>query len=125
MTIQEIHDSIRTLESGRQILLTAKNTHDGNTKDNELHEKRIADYETAITALENYKEQSYIALQMDTITTEMMEHVCDKICRYPYEISDQEELEEKCSACKMDRYVCNICNLGKENKNESKKCEKK
>lgn len=126
MTIQEIHDSIRALESEKQILksMISKNIHDGNTKDNEIHKKRIADNETAITALENYKEQSYIAMQMNNITTEMAEYVCDHICKYPCGMK-QDELEKQCDSCLIDKFIIKICNLGEENTDESEKCEKK
>jgi len=45
---------------------------------------------------------------MDKITEEMMEHVCDKICRFPWEISDQEEMDEICAGCKTKKYVGDI-----------------
>jgi len=47
--------------------------------------------------------------KMDTITTEMMEHICDHLCRFPREMS-QEELDEHCCGCKMGQYVCDILN---------------
>lgn len=52
---------------------------------------------------------------LNEITTKMMEHVCDKLCRYSREAQDQEELEYICSECKMGRFVCDIINLGKSN----------
>ena len=45
---------------------------------------------------------------MDKITEEMMEHVCDKICRFPWEISDREEMDEICAGCKTKKYVGDI-----------------
>ena len=45
---------------------------------------------------------------MDKITEEMMEHVCDKICRFPWEISDQEEMDEICAGCKTKKCVGDI-----------------
>ncbi len=47
--------------------------------------------------------------KMDTLTTEMMEHICDNLCRFPREM-EQEELEEHCCDCKMEQYVCDILN---------------
>ena len=47
---------------------------------------------------------------MDKITEEMMEHVCDKICRFPWKISDQEEMDAICDSCEMGKHVCNILN---------------
>ena len=40
---------------------------------------------------------------MDGITTEMMEHICDNLCRYPDQLSEM-ELEDKCAECKMGRF---------------------
>jgi len=48
--------------------------------------------------------------RMDEIVESMMEHVCDKICRFPWEITDQEQLEEICADCRMARFVCDILN---------------
>lgn len=47
---------------------------------------------------------------LNKITTEMMEHICDSLCRHPREISNIEELERICSECKMDKHVCDIIN---------------
>lgn len=46
---------------------------------------------------------------MDGITTEMMEHICDNLCRHPDQLSAM-ELEDKCAECKMGRFVCDILN---------------
>ena len=46
---------------------------------------------------------------MDGITTEMMEHICDNLCKYPDQLSEM-ELEDKCAECKMGRFVCDILN---------------
>lgn len=46
---------------------------------------------------------------MDGITTEMMEHICDDLCRHPDQLSEM-ELEDKCAECKMGRFVCDILN---------------
>lgn len=47
---------------------------------------------------------------IDNITTEMMEHICDNICRYPVMGLGDVELEDICAECKMDQYVCDIIN---------------
>lgn len=52
---------------------------------------------------------------LNDITTKMMEHICDKLCRYPREAQDQEELEYICTECKMGRFVCDIINQGTSN----------
>ncbi|MFA9464070.1 MAG: hypothetical protein ACERKN_07225 [Velocimicrobium sp.] len=53
--------------------------------------------------------------KVDEITTEMIEHVCDNICKHLGNVSDtgitQDELEEICCECKMGEYVCNLLNL--------------
>lgn len=46
---------------------------------------------------------------MDGITAEMMEHICDDLCKYPDQLSEM-ELEDKCAECKMSRFVCDILN---------------
>lgn len=46
---------------------------------------------------------------MDGITTEMMEHICDDLCKYPDQLS-KKGLEDKCAECKMERFVCDILN---------------
>ena len=46
---------------------------------------------------------------MDGITTEMMEHICDNLCKHPDQLSG-ERLEDKCAECKMGRFVCDILN---------------
>lgn len=48
---------------------------------------------------------------VDKLTTEMMEHICDNICKHPCRTDiDQEGLEEICAECRMGQFVCNICN---------------
>ena len=47
---------------------------------------------------------------LNIITTEMMEHICDNLCWYPEEIKDPEELECICAECKMGKFVCDIIN---------------
>lgn len=44
------------------------------------------------------------------ITTEMMEYICDKLCRYPEMESDEESLAELCAGCRMGEFLCNILN---------------
>lgn len=46
---------------------------------------------------------------MDKITTEMAEHICDNLCRFPREMS-QEELDEHCCECELGRFICSILN---------------
>lgn len=61
---------------------------------------------------------------MDGITTEMMEHICDDLCRHPDHLSG-EVLEDKCAECKMGRFVCDILNqYNKVNDFANSQCEK-
>ncbi|WP_367569330.1 hypothetical protein [Lacrimispora sp.] len=48
--------------------------------------------------------------EMLNILTPMMEYVCDHLCRFPKEISDQEELDRICDGCQMGQYVCDTLN---------------
>ena len=51
------------------------------------------------------------AVDMDKLTTEMMEHICDNICKHPNRVGiSQEELENICAECQMGRFVCDILN---------------
>lgn len=61
---------------------------------------------------------------MDVITTEMMEHICDDLCKYPDHLSG-EALEDKCAEYKMGRFVCDILNqYNKINDFTSSQCAK-
>lgn len=44
----------------------------------------------------------------EDVAAEMMEYVCDNICRFPREIYDQEQLAEICEGCKIEQYVSKI-----------------
>lgn len=35
----------------------------------------------------------------------LAEEFCNKYCRWPYELSDQEALDARCSGCPLDRLV--------------------
>lgn len=49
--------------------------------------------------------------KMDKITSEMMEHICDNLCKNPKQLGiSEQELEEICLECKMGKYVCDILN---------------
>ena len=48
---------------------------------------------------------------MDKLTTEMMEHICDNICMHPIRVGQtQDELDDICAECKMGKFVCDILN---------------
>ena len=48
--------------------------------------------------------------EMLKIVTPMTEHVCDHLCRFPWEIERKEDLEEVCASCQMGDHICNILN---------------
>ena len=43
-------------------------------------------------------------MNIDKTTTEMAEHICDELCRYPKELNG-EELEDICAECKLGHYM--------------------
>lgn len=47
--------------------------------------------------------------KMDKLTTEFAEHICDNLCHYPH-LLNEEELEDKCLVCEMDKFICDILN---------------
>lgn len=64
-----------------------------------------------------------IGEKLNDITTEMAEHICDKICMHPGNVSNigitPDELEEICAECKLAQYIIDILNAGiTDNKNE-------
>lgn len=48
--------------------------------------------------------------KMDHITTAMLEHICNHICRFSWEASAQEEMDRICADCQMNRYLTDILN---------------
>ncbi len=48
--------------------------------------------------------------EMEKIVTPMMEHVCDHLCRFSWEIERKEDLEEVCAGCQLDKYTNDILN---------------
>lgn len=44
----------------------------------------------------------------------MMEYVCDHLCRYPNEVTDQEELDAICESCEMNKHTTDILNMVQE-----------
>ena len=48
--------------------------------------------------------------EMLKIVTPMVEHVCDHLCRFPWETERKEDLEEMCANCQMDKYTNDILN---------------
>lgn len=61
--------------------------------------------------LEQLKQpKAAVDTDMDKLTTEMMEHICDNLCKHPCNAKDQEELDDICAECKMGKFVCDILN---------------
>lgn len=42
---------------------------------------------------------------------DMAAHVCDKLCRHPREITEQEELDAVCRSCPVDAYVKRVLGM--------------
>lgn len=40
---------------------------------------------------------------MITLTDEELEYICDRICRWPHESQDEEEMEGHCKECPIGR----------------------
>ncbi len=49
---------------------------------------------------------------------DMAAHVCDKLCRHPREITEQEELDAVCKGCPVDVYVKRVLDTGAEEQGE-------
>jgi len=45
------------------------------------------------------------------ILESMMEYICESLCRYPKEVTDQEELDEICGSCEMNGHTSDILNM--------------
>lgn len=62
---------------------------------------------------EQLKEQSKPTepTDMDKITTEIMEYICDNLCKYPCTCRSEEHLQEVCDECQVEEYLTNIKGL--------------
>ena len=49
--------------------------------------------------------------EMDSLVEEMMEHVCDELCRHPRQAEGHMELEGICATCSMGEYVRGILGM--------------
>ena len=47
---------------------------------------------------------------MEKLVEEMAEFICEKLCRFPLEIDDQDDLEYHCTGCEMSDFICSIQN---------------
>ena len=48
--------------------------------------------------------------QIEKIVTPMIEHLCDHLCRFPWDAERKWRLEVICAGCKMDQYANDILN---------------
>ena len=72
--------------------------------------KKKSEHKEAMTKLARIEDIEEEAPEMEKITTEMMEYICDHVCIAPKTVLDDEQLEHYCGECKMGKYVCDICN---------------
>lgn len=56
--------------------------------------------------------------KMEKIVAPMMEHLCDHMCRFPWEMERKEDLEDICAECQMDKYTNDILNTYNQLKQE-------
>lgn len=42
---------------------------------------------------------------MAGLTENLANHVCDKLCRFPYEITDETEMQNMCGQCEINRFL--------------------
>lgn len=45
---------------------------------------------------------------------EVAAHVCDELCRHPWEITEQEEQDAVCKSCPLNAYVKRVLDMGTE-----------
>lgn len=79
--------------------------------DFDLEEKisELSDYEALHEVSGSKEEHMAKETEIDKITTELAEHICDNLCRYPHTLGE-EELEDKCLDCKTAGFICKILN---------------
>lgn len=65
-------------------------------------------HKEAMEKLANYEDVEE-ECDMEKITTEFAEYICDKVCKYPC-VCDQETLDEYCAECKMGKFIIDILN---------------
>lgn len=69
--------------------------------------------------LKDYEDTGMNPDQLENLQYELEDvatHVCDKLCRYPWEITEQEELDEICEVCPFSVFVRHICSRDEENR---------
>jgi len=60
---------------------------------------------------EHQKQDIQAAAGVEIIMAEFSGYVCDNLCRYPRETSDQDELHDICSGCEMQVYLQEILGI--------------
>lgn len=61
--------------------------------------------------MSEYSKKSVEENEMDKVTTEFADFICDQICIYPNTIKSEELLADVCDHCAMGDYICKILNL--------------
>ena len=56
----------------------------------------------AMEKLARYEDGEVEHNDMQKITTEMMEYICDHVCISPKVITDEEQMQSYCEECKME-----------------------
>lgn len=51
-----------------------------------------------------------MARKNSEITAEMMEKICDELCRHPREIEDEDDLIDVCCMCPIATFICELDN---------------
>lgn len=46
--------------------------------------------------------------ELDRSAEELMEYICDSLCRYPRQAGGQAELNQICAECKIHQFVSEI-----------------
>lgn len=59
---------------------------------------KLKDYEDSGMSPDQLKDLQY---KVEDVAA----HVCDNLCRYPWEITEQEELDAVCEGCPVNTYV--------------------
>lgn len=59
-------------------------------------------------------------LKLRTEMEQFAEYVCDKLCRYPHMIDDQDVLDAVCNECRMNDHVSRLTDYFEECRKESR-----
>lgn len=68
--------------------------------------KRFSEAARKLAAYEDAEE----GCDMEKITTEFAEYICDMVCGNLDDVRKQEDADRICDECKLGKYICDICN---------------